>query len=196
MTDGLEYLGRARLQGLTLLLLVFVVGVLAGFAGDRLLTRPRTPEPRPQDSRERPRLPKVLEDMDLTALQRTTIDSIIASGRPRNEAIMNEVLPKLRAVGDTLHQAIRAVLTPRQAAEFDAYLKTHRPQTPPPPRDDLERPPRRDAQPGESPGDRSRDRRPPPREPGDRRPPPPPGDRPPPPGGEPPPPPGGGPGRR
>src|SRR5206468_9066963 len=38
VTDGLEYLGRARVQGLLLLLVVLLVGVLAGAAGDRLLS--------------------------------------------------------------------------------------------------------------------------------------------------------------
>ncbi len=200
MTDGLEYLGRARMQGLTLLLLAFVVGALAGAAGDRMLTRARPPDGPPPESRaggEGQRLPKVLEDMDLTGAQRAAIDSILASGRPRNEAIMATVLPRLRAVGDSLHAGIRAVLTPRQAAEFDAYLKTHRPQ-PPPPRDaggrELEARPR-----GKEPPERDApDRRPPPppdQGRPDRRPPLPPGqgppDRrpPPPPGGAPPPPP-------
>jgi hypothetical protein len=136
MTDGLEYLGRARMQGLTLLLVAFLVGALAGAAGDRMLSRPRPrpPEPRSEESQGRPRLPRVLEDMELTVLQRATIDSILASGRPRNEAVMNQVLPRLRAISDSLQQAIRAVLTPPQAARFDDYLRTHRPAVPPLPR--------------------------------------------------------------
>jgi hypothetical protein len=201
MTDGIEYLGRARLQGVALLVLAFLVGVLAGAAADRLLTRPRPPELRPQETSGAPRLPKVLEDMDLAPAQRAAIDSILASGRPRNEAIMNEVLPRLRAVGDTLHAGIRSVLTPAQAAEFDAYLRSHRPQTPPLPRDgdrrveDEGRPPRRPPPAGEAtdgaprgPAPRSApagerpDRRPPPS--GEERD----GRRPPPPDGAPPPP--------
>jgi hypothetical protein len=181
MTDGLEYLGRARLQGLALLLLAFLIGALAGAAGDRLLTRPRPEGPRPQEHEGGARLPKVLEDMDLTPVQRAAIDSILASGRPRNEAIMNEVLPRFRAVGDTLHAGIRSVLTPAQAAEFDAYLKSHRPQTPPPPRDGEgdaregggppRRPPpageainraSRGGAPGSTPADERGERRPPP----------------------------------
>ena len=39
VTDGLEYLGRARMQGLVLLLVVLVCGVLMGAAGDRLLSQ-------------------------------------------------------------------------------------------------------------------------------------------------------------
>ena len=191
MTDGLEYLGRARMQGLALLVLAFLVGALAGAAGDRVLSRSRSPRPQPQESQEKQRLPKVLEDMDLTPVQRAAIDSILASGRPRNEAIMNQVMPRFRAVSDSLRQAIRAVLTPAQATEFDAFLRSPqgRAPTPPAPRQDLggardERP--REATP---PGEGSRERRPPPRReggppeggPGDRRPPPPPGDAPPPP---------------
>jgi hypothetical protein len=209
MTDGLEYLGRARLQGLTLLVVVFLVGVLAGAAGDRLLLRPRPseqrpPEQRPPEPREGQRLPKVLEDMDLTPVQRAAIDSILASGRPRNEAIMNEVLPRLRAVSDSLQQGIRAVLTPAQAAEFNAYQRAHPPRMMAP----SSQPPREGRPPdGGTPGG-PRDRRPPPppREelgsphdslppdagPSGRRPPPPPGG---PRGRRPPPPPGDGPPR-
>jgi hypothetical protein len=196
MTDGLEYLGRARLQGLMLLLVAFLVGVLAGAAGDRLWSRPRPSAPRPEAPAARQRLPRVLEEMDLTPVQRSAIDSILASGRPRNEAIMKEVLPKLLAVGDTLHMGIREVLTPSQAAEFDAYLKSHRrPELTPPPQREGEGddrrpdvgPPREGAQ-DRRPGDGA-DRRPPPRErpdgpPGGGRP----ERRPPPPEGAPPPP--------
>jgi len=190
MTDGLEYLGRARMQGLLLLLLAFLVGALAGAAGDRLLSRRPPPEPPAQGPGEgaqgRPRLPRVLEEMDLTPAQRSAIDSVLASGRPRNEVIMNEVMPRLRAVSDSLHQGIRAVLTPAQAAEFDAYLRSQRGRmrTPPPPREGSDDrsggEPRRDRRPGEE----SRERRPPPPPDGDpsgRRPPPPPEGSPPPP---------------
>ena len=168
MTDGLEYLGRARMQGLTLLVLAFLVGALAGVAGDRVLSRPRPPQPAPQRPAGGTRLPRVLEDMDLSPAQRAVIDSVLASGRPRNEAIMKDVLPRLRAVGDTLHQGIRAVLTPAQAAEFDAYLKSHRSREmePPPPREGEGAPDRPGAGPagGGPPRDGPRDRRPPPRD--------------------------------
>jgi hypothetical protein len=198
MTDGFDYLGRARLQGLTLLAVAFLVGALAGAAGDRLLTRPRVAEPPPREAREGPRLPSVLERMQLTAEQRATIDSILASGRPRNEAIVNEVMPRLRAVSDSLQEAIRAALTPAQAAEFDAYQRTHRPRLGPahdaamepvapergrvPAATDGERPPRSDPErPGAADGRRppprreGEERRPPPQDGDPRRPPPPPG---------------------
>ncbi len=192
MTNGLEYLGRARMQGLILLVLAFLVGVLAGVAGDRLMSRPRPPEPRPEGPRGRERLPKVLEDMDLTPAQRSAIDSILASGRPRNEAIMREVLPRLLAVSDSLHQGIRAVLTPAQVAEFNAYLRAHPPRLPgqPQPREGSDGAPGSGAPDGRQPGEEPRERRPPPRDdlggppggyppghvqPDDRRPPPPPG---------------------
>jgi hypothetical protein len=208
MSDGLEYLGRARAQGLTLLLLTFVVGILAGAAGDRLLSRPRPPVPAPAPAPPGPvagpRLPRVLEEMDLSPAQRTAIDSILAAGRPRAEAIMNEALPRLRAVGDSLQKSVRAVLTPAQVAAFDAYVKSHRGgmMGPPPGMPGGERLGR----PQGGPPGAMRDRFPPPPEgfgpprgPRGRRPPPfggpppPPGGGPPPPPGAPPPPPGGGP---
>ncbi len=190
MSDPLDSLGRARLVGATLLVLTFVVGVLAGAAGERLLERRAGPPPRAERENGAPRLPRVLEEMSLTAAQRAAIDSILASGRPRNEAIIAEVLPRFRAVGDSLHTAIRTVLTPAQAARFDAYLRSaegtpelppiESPARPAPPRVDD----REDRRPPPDGGDRRRPprddrdgRRPPPRDDRDGRQPPPRDDR-------------------
>jgi len=57
--------------------------------------------------------------MDLTASQRAAIDSLLDVARPRNEAIMQRVLPDLRAQADSLRAAIRPVLTPDQQRTFD-----------------------------------------------------------------------------
>ena len=44
MTNGIESLGRIRAQGIAIILLSFVVGVLVGFAGERLRAT-RAPRP-------------------------------------------------------------------------------------------------------------------------------------------------------
>ncbi len=142
MTDGLEYLGRARMQGVTLLIVAFLVGVLAGVAGDRVMTSrpPDRPGPHGGPGREGGpphgrRLPPMLEELGLSAEQHTAIESLLARVRPRNRAIMDEVMPRLRAVSDSLQAEIRALLTPEQQARFDASVlaRSNRPMLLPPP---------------------------------------------------------------
>ncbi len=147
MSDGLEYLGRARMQGLGLLIVVFLVGVLAGAAGDRLLPlagRPPRPPFGPPGPGSGPGpgpdagpgfagprgLPGPLERMNLSDAQRRAIDSLLAQHRPRSQAIMRRVIPELRAEADSLRASIRAALTPDQRKAFDRDM-------PPPPRDSL-----------------------------------------------------------
>lgn len=155
MTDGLEYLGRARMQGVILLIVVFLAGALAGAAGDRLWSvgGPRAPRgpgfdrgPGPGFERgpgfghgpggpDGPHgLPGPLERLDLSERQRHAIDSLLDLQRPRSQAIMRRVLPQLRAEADSLRAGIRAVLNVEQRQAFDRDM-------PPPPRDSLDMPP-------------------------------------------------------
>ena len=167
MTEGLEYLGRARFQGLTLLAVAFLVGVLAGFAGDRMfmMREDRWPPPHrggPHGPPPHHGLPEILDRLDLTARQRTRIDSLLEAGRPRADAVMRQMMPRLRAVSDSLNRSIREVLNPEQRVSFDRYLESRRrfgggppphggppgrgewmgePPPPPPPGDEGGRPP-------------------------------------------------------
>src|SRR5262245_5251240 len=104
-------------------MVTFLVGVLAGFAGDRLLVgrdEAWGPPPGPPPGGPLMRgphgrgMPGPLAGLDLTDAQRATVDSLLEASRPRNEAIMREVMPRLRASADSLQHAIRAVLTPAQ----------------------------------------------------------------------------------
>ena len=129
MNQGLEYLGRARVQGLVLLVVVLLAGVLAGAAGERLLSRDYGP-PRhgppwhgpPHGPPGRGPFPEVLDRMGLSATQRAKIDSLLRSYRPRSEAILRTVLPQLRAQSDSLRAEVRAALTPAQQRDFDAEM--------------------------------------------------------------------------
>jgi Spy/CpxP family protein refolding chaperone len=126
MTEGIEYLGRARVQGIALLVVAFLVGVLAGAAGDRALARRHAWHPGPPGGPRPHGLPPMLDNLELTEAQRTSIDSLFQSYRPRTEAAMRETMPRLRAVADSLHAAIREVLTPEQRTRFDRDLKSRR----------------------------------------------------------------------
>ena len=118
MTDGLESLGRVRLQGIALLLVAFVAGGLAGAAMEH--RRPAPPPPMgPPGPLEPGRLPPGLERLDLSAAQRSRIMAILDQARPRTDSIFQEAMPKVRAIMDGVRDSIRTVLTEEQRKEFD-----------------------------------------------------------------------------
>ncbi|UCF21183.1 MAG: hypothetical protein JSU87_07295 [Gemmatimonadota bacterium] len=132
MTGSLESLGRIRAKGIALLLATFVAGALAGTAAERILAARRAPEaPGFEIGMARGlgegRLLGPFRELDLTLEQRARISEIIERGRPRTDAVMREMLPRLRAITDSVHLEIRAVLTPEQEAVWDSLLtRTHR----------------------------------------------------------------------
>jgi hypothetical protein len=133
MNDGLEYLGRARIQGIMLLVVVFLVGAFAGVAADRLLPPPPPPvQPPPPAADRMPgppaerRLPEALERLDLSAPQRSAIESLIVLSQPGNRALMQQVMPRLRAHNDSLQAQIRLQLAPPQRAKFDEFIQARR----------------------------------------------------------------------
>ena len=118
MSEGMEYTRRARTRGLLLLAAVLVVGGLLGAAEERYREQ-RAAAPAAAPSPHRYTYPGALGRMDLTAAQRAAIDSMIDLERPRFEAIVQRVLPDLRAKADSLRAVIRTVLTPEQQQLFD-----------------------------------------------------------------------------
>jgi hypothetical protein len=118
MSEGLEYTRRARMRGILLLAVMLVVGALLGAAEERYLEQ-RASAPAVATSPHRTTYPGALGRMDLTAAQRAAIDSVIDLARPRFEAIVQRVLPDLRAKADSLRGVIRTVLTPEQQLLFD-----------------------------------------------------------------------------
>ena len=139
MNGHLESLGRVRLQGILLLVVVFVIGVLVGTALERVReARPAPPPPfRPASSP-----PGWRKQFRLTDEQDRRIHQILERGRPRTDAILDQFLPRLRAVTDSIRAELRVVLTPDQQREFDRL----RPPLAPHPRD--RRPPSGGSLPG------------------------------------------------
>ncbi len=72
-------------------------------------------------------LPPLFENLGLTADQRTQIIDIMEQGRPRTDQILREMLPRLRTVTDSIHEQVRAVLTPEQLVQFDSLMSDMRP---------------------------------------------------------------------
>jgi Spy/CpxP family protein refolding chaperone len=131
MKNGIESLGRIRAQGIAILLLTFVVGVLVGFAGERVRTARRAPGPPEMGPETMARfrqgnLPTMFQELNLTPEQVRQIEIIMENGRPRSDAVLDQMLPRLRAVTDSIRQEVRAVLTPEQAAVWDSLAAYER----------------------------------------------------------------------
>ncbi len=107
---------RLRIQGAVLIVLIFVVGVLAGGAVERVRASREKPM---RPFRQPGELPRPFARLGLTEEQRTEISEIFESGRPRAESVMQELMPHLRAINDSIQAQIREVLTPEQAAILD-----------------------------------------------------------------------------
>jgi hypothetical protein len=59
------------------------------------------------------------EELELSPEQEHRIDAILASSRPRTDAMFDRFLPGLRAVTDSIRAEVRTVLTPQQQEIFD-----------------------------------------------------------------------------
>ncbi len=122
MKQGVESLGRIKLQGIALLFLALVVGILAGAAGERLrATReePGRPFARGPGMFRPGELPPWYEELDLTPEQREKITEILEQTRPLTDSIMREMLPRIRAVTDSIRAEIGSLLTPEQREKLD-----------------------------------------------------------------------------
>jgi hypothetical protein len=140
MNAHLESLGRVKLQGVVLLAVIFLIGAVAGAAFERAWeARPGFPPPL---GRGAP--PAWRQQLRLTDDQDRQIHQILEKNRPRADAVLEQFLPRLRMVTDSVRAEVRSVLTPDQQKMFDRLQ---------PPLD----PPSRDARPsfgGPPPGGR------------------------------------------
>ncbi|MFB3908225.1 MAG: hypothetical protein ACE15D_07460 [Candidatus Eisenbacteria bacterium] len=136
MRDGIDALGRLRLQAVLLLICVLLIGALAGIAVDRILLdrgdgHPHRPPPTGLPT-------EIIEGLDLTPEQYEKVDSIVWSSRPRTDAIFDELLPRIRSLADSVRAEIRLVLNEEQRATFDRRRpmvlgeERIRPEPPPP----------------------------------------------------------------
>ena len=118
-------LARAEFQAVALLVVVFVAGGFVGIAVDRARGGPPGPGdgPPPQAQggpRPGQRLPRYIEQLDLTSDQHEKIRAIMQSQRPKVDTVLAAVLPQLQRLSDSTFAAIRDVLTPAQQKSFDA----------------------------------------------------------------------------
>lgn len=115
MNAHVESLGRVKLQGVLLLAVVFVIGAFAGATFERAReARPGFP---PSPGHGAP--PAWRQQMRLTDDQDRQIHEILEKNRSRADAVLDQFLPRLRGVTDSVRAEVRAVLTPDQQGMFD-----------------------------------------------------------------------------
>ena len=112
-----------RSKGIALLFLVgaFVAGIAIGFAADRAMGRDRHGPRRPRSQVER-----MARDLDLTAPQRASVDSILEGRRKQMRQLFAPIRPQMdslmalgKVIGDSTHQQLRRILTAEQRERFD-----------------------------------------------------------------------------
>ena len=122
MNENKRHERRVRLMTGLLLLVVFVSGAVVGGAvlrcGDQ-----RMPEPG--------KLGPPLSFLGLSKEQETKALQVLARERPRIEAVLKEIMPKIRASHDRVEEEIRTFLTPRQKWLLDK-IKKYAPRPPMP----------------------------------------------------------------
>jgi Spy/CpxP family protein refolding chaperone len=106
---------RARRRAAVVLIATFLAGGLAGAGVEHLRAGAAPHGPPPF---EMP-LPPFFEELDLTDDQRTRIIAVLEGRRGEMDAVMSEVFPRMRAIGDSIDAEIRSILTPAQREKFD-----------------------------------------------------------------------------
>ncbi len=138
MKEHMDAIGRLRVQALVILLVVFVIGVASGLAIGRATGSRGGPPHRepPRDGPPRGRMqglpPALRERLDLTRDQERRIEALLEGNRARTDAVLDEYLPRLRALTDSLRVQVRAELTPAQQVTFDQMEKERPPREGPP----------------------------------------------------------------
>ena len=132
MKDAVESLGRVRVQGIMLLVIVFVAGGVAGALVDRANPmkdrRPRMgrTDKLPDRPGEPGEFPGFFRDLALTDSQRVQIRAIFEKHRPVIDSLMGEAMPKIRALRDSTDAEIASILTPEQRERFEKLSPRHR----------------------------------------------------------------------
>lgn len=100
----------------------FVVGVLAGVAGDRVWTlrHGQRRGGRVSTSRIADRLER---ELNLSPQQKTAVRTILDRHRTQIDLLMRNVRPQVRQEVDASNREIETVLTPEQRAKFEEIRK-------------------------------------------------------------------------
>lgn len=136
MSTGSNISSRPRLIGIVLLMATFVAGGFSGAALERRANA-KLPAPEPQvKAQPAERAPgagrglgdqsNIFDQLELTAEQRVTIDSILQDGREKVNAFWKETGPGYRSLVDSTRARVRAIMTPEQRVEYDELRAARR----------------------------------------------------------------------
>lgn len=112
---------RSKWFALLFLIGAFVAGIAIGVAGDRALEHNR-----PDRHGARSQLDRMARELDLTAAQRASFDTILANRDKQVRQLFAPIRPQMdslmnlgKAIRDSTHEQLRRVLTPEQRSKFD-----------------------------------------------------------------------------
>ncbi|MEX1182692.1 MAG: hypothetical protein WEF86_05620 [Gemmatimonadota bacterium] len=113
---------RARLTGMVLLVMMFVVGALAGAATMRVVEGDEVQQQEDRASRG----PDLFETLQLTPDQQVKVDAIMERRHGEMDAFWKEHGPVLRAITDSARSEIRSVLTAEQRETEERFRAERR----------------------------------------------------------------------
>jgi Spy/CpxP family protein refolding chaperone len=113
---------RARITGIVMLAVVFMVGALSGAATMRVVDAEETPRLK----RVQPEQRNLLERLELTPVQRAQVDVILERRRAEMEAFWEAHRPTLSAIADSARVELRALLTPEQREIEERFMEERR----------------------------------------------------------------------
>jgi Spy/CpxP family protein refolding chaperone len=107
---------RSKQQAVMFLFGAVLVGGALGFTADRVITAER-PVEAPKGFRQR-----FYEQLELTTVQRQSVDSILDARHRQIDATWQPIRPKLDSIKENARMQIRRVLTPDQRQRFEEFL--------------------------------------------------------------------------
>ncbi len=120
MKQGIEALGRVRLQGFALLAVAFLAGGLTGGAIERVRSaRPARPH-RAAGPLQRPGgLPPWLGRLDLSETQEERVRAVLERRRVGTDSVFRNIRSRISIMADSVNQEIRNILTPEQRKRLE-----------------------------------------------------------------------------
>jgi Spy/CpxP family protein refolding chaperone len=109
-----------RTRAAIYLIVVFVLGALAGIGGERYWCHRRLP-PNPQAQRQA-FIARMQQRLDLTPQQTAQFAALVDETMQRFGALHKQMEPQFEQIRDQQREKIRAILNPQQQQKFDAWM--------------------------------------------------------------------------
>ncbi len=114
---------KARMVAGTALVLLFGSGIVVGLAWNQTASAGPTEEVRTEErSRSRGRRRMIVDNVGLSAVQKSAVDSLVVFHRQHMSDLDKEFQPRYRALIHDLREEIKQVLTDDQRIRYDVLL--------------------------------------------------------------------------